>query len=92
METVTCSMDGESAARTGAGVASVGWLPQERIESWPSPSARALVHAGQGHFLRTAWSPPSQQQWRTVEASASDGATICVVITTARRIARPRTV
>lgn len=87
---MTCWMEGESAARTGAGVARLGWLPQDRIESWPSPSARALLQAGQGHFLRTECSPPSQQQWRTVDASASDGATICVAITRARRTALPR--
>jgi hypothetical protein len=83
-------MDGERAARTGPGVATPGWLPQDRIESWPSPSARALLQAGHGHFFRTECSPPSQQQWRTVDASASDGATICVAITKARRTARPR--
>jgi hypothetical protein len=88
--TVTCWMEGESAARTGAGVATLAWLPHERIESWPSPSARALLHAGQGHFLRTPCSPPSQQQWRTVEASASEGATICTVITNASKTARQR--
>jgi hypothetical protein len=88
--TVTCSIEGETTARTGAGVATLAVWPQERIESCPSPMARALLHAGHGHFLRTECVPPSQQQWRTVPASASDGATICVAITKARSTARPR--